>query len=33
LWARAEGTAEALERVEVAGAAVLVARGEFRLPG
>jgi trans-2,3-dihydro-3-hydroxyanthranilate isomerase len=33
LLARAEGTAEQLERVEVAGAAVIVARGEFRLPG
>ena len=33
LLARAEGTLEQLERVEVAGAAVIVARGEFRLPG
>jgi len=32
LYARADGTAEALERVEVGGSAVLVARGEFRLP-
>jgi trans-2,3-dihydro-3-hydroxyanthranilate isomerase len=32
LYARAEGTAEALERVEVGGNAVIVARGEFRLP-
>jgi trans-2,3-dihydro-3-hydroxyanthranilate isomerase len=32
LYARADGSAEALEQVEVAGSAVLVARGEFRLP-
>jgi trans-2,3-dihydro-3-hydroxyanthranilate isomerase len=32
LFARADGTAEALERVEVGGSAVIVARGEFRLP-
>jgi trans-2,3-dihydro-3-hydroxyanthranilate isomerase len=32
LFARAEGTAEAAERVEVGGSAVIVARGEFRLP-
>jgi len=32
LFARAYGTAEQLERVEVGGSAVLVARGEFRLP-
>ena len=32
LFARADGTAEQLERVEVGGSAVLVARGEFRLP-
>ena len=32
LYARAEGTAEAIERVEVGGSAVIVARGEFRLP-
>ena len=31
LYARAEGTPERLERVEVAGSAVVVARGEFRL--
>ena len=32
LFARAEGTAENVERVEVGGSAVIVARGEFRLP-
>ena len=32
LFARADGTADALERVEVGGRAVIVARGEFRLP-
>ncbi len=32
LFARAEGTPEAVERIEVGGAAVVVARGEFRLP-
>jgi trans-2,3-dihydro-3-hydroxyanthranilate isomerase len=32
LYARAEGTAESIERVEVGGCAVVVARGEFRLP-
>ena len=32
LFARAVGTAEELERVEVGGRAVVVARGEFRLP-
>jgi len=32
LYARAEGTAETIERVEVGGCAVVVARGEFRLP-
>jgi trans-2,3-dihydro-3-hydroxyanthranilate isomerase len=32
LYARAEGSAEQLERVEVGGNAVVVARGEFRLP-
>jgi trans-2,3-dihydro-3-hydroxyanthranilate isomerase len=32
LYARADGSAEKLERVEVGGTAVLVARGEFRLP-
>lgn len=31
LYARVEGSAEGLERVEVGGAAVVVARGEFRL--
>ena len=30
LYARAEGTADKLERVEVGGSAVIVARGEFR---
>jgi trans-2,3-dihydro-3-hydroxyanthranilate isomerase len=32
LHARASGSAEAIERVEVGGSAVNVARGEFRLP-
>jgi trans-2,3-dihydro-3-hydroxyanthranilate isomerase len=32
LFASAEGTAEKVERVEVGGSAVIVARGEFRLP-
>ena len=32
LFARAVGTAEELERVDVGGSAVIVARGEFRLP-
>jgi trans-2,3-dihydro-3-hydroxyanthranilate isomerase len=32
LYARAEGSAEKLEAVEVGGSAVIVARGEFRLP-
>jgi trans-2,3-dihydro-3-hydroxyanthranilate isomerase len=32
LYARVTGTREALERVEVGGSAVTVARGEFRLP-
>jgi trans-2,3-dihydro-3-hydroxyanthranilate isomerase len=32
LHARADGTAEQIERVEVGGSAVVVARGEFRLP-
>jgi trans-2,3-dihydro-3-hydroxyanthranilate isomerase len=31
LYARADGSAEKLERVEVGGSAVVVARGEFRL--
>jgi trans-2,3-dihydro-3-hydroxyanthranilate isomerase len=32
LYAWAEGSAEQIERVEVGGSAVVVARGEFRLP-
>jgi trans-2,3-dihydro-3-hydroxyanthranilate isomerase len=32
LFARADGTADKVERVEVGGSAVTVARGEFRLP-
>jgi trans-2,3-dihydro-3-hydroxyanthranilate isomerase len=32
LYARVEGSADAVERVEVGGSAVTVARGEFRLP-
>jgi trans-2,3-dihydro-3-hydroxyanthranilate isomerase len=32
LYARADGSAEKLEAVEVGGSAVIVARGEFRLP-
>jgi trans-2,3-dihydro-3-hydroxyanthranilate isomerase len=32
LFARVDGTAAAVERVEVGGSAVIVARGEFRLP-
>jgi trans-2,3-dihydro-3-hydroxyanthranilate isomerase len=32
LYARAEGTAEEVTRVEVGGSAVVVARGEFRVP-
>ncbi len=32
LYARVEGSPDAIERVEVAGGAVVVARGEFRLP-
>jgi trans-2,3-dihydro-3-hydroxyanthranilate isomerase len=31
LYARVEGTAERIEKVEVGGSAVIVARGEFRL--
>ena len=31
LYARVEGSADKLERVEVGGSAVIVARGEFRL--
>ena len=33
LYARVEGTAEQIERIEVGGSAVVVARGEMRLPG
>jgi trans-2,3-dihydro-3-hydroxyanthranilate isomerase len=32
LWAKVEGTEALVERVEVGGAGVVVARGEFRLP-
>jgi trans-2,3-dihydro-3-hydroxyanthranilate isomerase len=32
LYARADGTAEEVEAIEVGGSAVVVARGEFRLP-
>ena len=32
LFARVDGSREAVERVEVGGSAVVVARGEFRLP-
>jgi trans-2,3-dihydro-3-hydroxyanthranilate isomerase len=32
LYARVDGSATAVERVEVGGSAVIVARGEFRLP-
>jgi trans-2,3-dihydro-3-hydroxyanthranilate isomerase len=32
LYARAEGSADQIEQVEVGGSAVVVARGEFRLP-
>jgi trans-2,3-dihydro-3-hydroxyanthranilate isomerase len=32
LFARVDGSAEQVERVEVGGSAVVVARGEFRLP-
>jgi trans-2,3-dihydro-3-hydroxyanthranilate isomerase len=32
LYARVEGTPETIDRVEVGGSAVVVARGEFRLP-
>jgi trans-2,3-dihydro-3-hydroxyanthranilate isomerase len=31
LYARADGSADAVERIEVGGSAVIVARGEFRL--
>ena len=33
LFARVEGSSEQVERVEVGGSAVIVARGAFRLPG
>jgi trans-2,3-dihydro-3-hydroxyanthranilate isomerase len=32
LYARVDGSAENLERIEVGGSAVIVARGEFRIP-
>jgi trans-2,3-dihydro-3-hydroxyanthranilate isomerase len=32
LYARVDGNAEAVEQIEVGGSAVVVARGEFRLP-
>ena len=32
LYARADGSGDSVERVEVGGSAVIVARGEFRLP-
>ena len=32
LYVRVDGSAESIERVEVGGSAVIVARGEFRLP-
>ena len=32
LFAKAEGSAESIEHVEVGGCAVIVARGEFRIP-
>jgi trans-2,3-dihydro-3-hydroxyanthranilate isomerase len=32
LYARVDGTADAVEAIEVGGSAVVVARGEFRLP-
>jgi trans-2,3-dihydro-3-hydroxyanthranilate isomerase len=32
LFARADGTADAVDAIEVGGSAVIVARGEFRLP-
>lgn len=32
LYARAEGSGDAIEAVEVGGSAVIVARGEFRIP-
>jgi trans-2,3-dihydro-3-hydroxyanthranilate isomerase len=33
MYATAFGSADAVERIEVGGSAVIVARGEFRLPG
>jgi trans-2,3-dihydro-3-hydroxyanthranilate isomerase len=33
LYARVDGSAERVERIEVGGSAVVVARGEMRLPG
>ena len=33
LYARVDGTPEQIERIEVGGSAVVVARGEMRLPG
>jgi trans-2,3-dihydro-3-hydroxyanthranilate isomerase len=32
LYARVDGSADRIDRVEVGGSAVVVARGEFRLP-
>ena len=32
LFARAEGSPERIERVSVGGSAMIVARGEFRIP-
>ena len=32
LYARVDGSADRIERIEVGGSAVIVARGEFRLP-
>ena len=32
LYARVDGSKDQIERVEVGGSAVIVARGEFRLP-
>jgi trans-2,3-dihydro-3-hydroxyanthranilate isomerase len=32
LYARVDGSADSIDRVEVGGSAVVVARGEFRLP-
>lgn len=31
LYARVEGTADSIERVQVVGSAIIIARGEFRL--